>query len=285
MSKITPQTICIYHRNCADGYTGAWVVKEAHPNEEIEFFGGSYGKEFPHVVDKDVILVDFSYKRDQMIAMSKVANTIIILDHHASAQDDLIDLQEECECPVTVIFDMERSGCRIAWDFYFPGRTPPQMLLHVEDRDLWKFKLDGTKELMALMFSYEQTFDCWDILMDGDFGMSEAMLRGEAIVRNQNKNIKDLAPMLTQYMTIAGYKNIPTINVPYFMASDMGHYLCKDALFAVMWYRDKDGVYHVSFRSDGKVNVFKIAELHGGGGHKNASGCKIKDITELDCVI
>ncbi len=38
-----------------------------------------------------------------------------------------------------------------------------------------------------------------------------------------------------------------------------------------------EGVWKVSLRSKGKVDVEKIAETLGGGGHKYASGCKIKD--------
>ncbi len=37
-----------------------------------------------------------------------------------------------------------------------------------------------------------------------------------------------------------------------------------------------DGFWKASLRSKGDVNVAKIAELYGGGGHKNAAGFKIK---------
>jgi phosphoesterase RecJ-like protein len=40
--------------------------------------------------------------------------------------------------------------------------------------------------------------------------------------------------------------------------------------------RSDEGVFKVSLRSKGKVDVAKIAERLGGGGHKYASGCKIK---------
>jgi phosphoesterase RecJ-like protein len=36
------------------------------------------------------------------------------------------------------------------------------------------------------------------------------------------------------------------------------------------------GVYRTSLRSKGDVNVAKIAELFGGGGHRNAAGCTLK---------
>ena len=40
------------------------------------------------------------------------------------------------------------------------------------------------------------------------------------------------------------------------------------------------GVYRTSLRSKGDVNVAKIAEQFGGGGHRNAAGCTLKGSTE-----
>jgi len=43
------------------------------------------------------------------------------------------------------------------------------------------------------------------------------------------------------------------------------------------------GVYRTSLRSKGDVNVAKIAEQFGGGGHRNAAGCTLKgDLAELE---
>lgn len=45
-----------------------------------------------------------------------------------------------------------------------------------------------------------------------------------------------------------------------------------------------EGVWKVSLRSKGKVDVAKIAEALGGGGHKYASGCKIKAQTKEEAL-
>lgn len=46
---------------------------------------------------------------------------------------------------------------------------------------------------------------------------------------------------------------------------------------AVVYMREVgDEVYRVSLRSKGKINVARIAEKFGGGGHKNASGCSVR---------
>src|SRR5947209_20244212 len=36
------------------------------------------------------------------------------------------------------------------------------------------------------------------------------------------------------------------------------------------------GVYRTSLRSKGDVNVARVAEKFGGGGHRNAAGCTLK---------
>ena len=141
--------ICIYHGNCADGFTAAWVVYNFFAGE-VDLYAGAYQKDPPDVAGRDVIMVDFSYKRPVIEAMSTKANSILILDHHKSAEQDLADI----DLPnVGVVFDMERSGARIAHDYCFPNDEPPTLLLHIEDRDLWRFKLPGTREIQAALFS------------------------------------------------------------------------------------------------------------------------------------
>ncbi len=127
--------ICIYHGNCADGFGAAWTVRKALG--EIEFYAASYQEPPPDVTGKDVVMVDFSYKRQVLLEMSEKARSILILDHHKTAAEDLVDLPEN----VIAKFDMSRSGAMLAWDHFFPGESPPPLLLHIEDRDLWRFAL------------------------------------------------------------------------------------------------------------------------------------------------
>ncbi len=45
---------------------------------------------------------------------------------------------------------------------------------------------------------------------------------------------------------------------------------------AVVYMREvQPNAYRVSLRSKGDINVAKISEKFGGGGHKNAAGCKV----------
>jgi phosphoesterase RecJ-like protein len=52
--------------------------------------------------------------------------------------------------------------------------------------------------------------------------------------------------------------------------------LAANEVLAVVYMREvEDGSYRVSLRSKGDINVAKVAESFGGGGHKNAAGLRI----------
>lgn len=49
----------------------------------------------------------------------------------------------------------------------------------------------------------------------------------------------------------------------------------KEAELGILFFEEKKGEIRVSFRSKGKIDVSKIAEKFGGGGHQKAAGCTI----------
>jgi len=83
--------LCIYHGNCPDGFAAAWAVRYALGNG-VEFYKGIHQQPPPEVKDRDVFLVDFSYKKQVLKDMLKTAASITILDHHISAEKDLAEL-------------------------------------------------------------------------------------------------------------------------------------------------------------------------------------------------
>lgn len=255
--------LCIYHGNCADGFTAAWVANQAFGGE-IELYAGTYQADPPDVTDRDVYLVDFSYKRPVLEAMRDKAKRIVVLDHHKTAEADLRDLPG-----VESVFDMNRSGARIAWDYWRPGREPPRTLLHVEDRDLWRFLLPYTREIQANIFSYPYELKVWNELMAAD--PMELAKEGKAIERKHFKDVNELIGVVTRRMVIGGH-NVPIANLPYIHVSDAAHALCKGEPFAgCYWDTPKGRVFGLRSTDDG-LDVSDIAKQYGGGGHRNAAG-------------
>ena len=255
--------ICIYHGNCADGFTAAWVAHHAFAGE-VELYAGVYQKPPPDVTGRDVFMVDFSYKRPVLEAMREQANRIVVLDHHKTAEADLRDLPG-----VETVFDMNRSGARIAWDYWRPGDDPPLPLLHVEDRDLWRFALPYTREIQANIFSYPYEIPVWDSLMSSD--PAELAREGKAIERKHFKDVNELVKVVTRRMVIGG-QNVPIANLPYIHVSDAAHLLAKGEPFAGCYWDTPAGRTFGLRSTDDGMDVSEIAKQYGGGGHRNAAG-------------
>lgn len=92
------KVLCIYHAFCADGFGAAWIVRRAL-GDGVEFHAASYGQEPPDVTGRDVLMVDFSYKRSMLDKMAEVARSILVLDHHKTAAEDLDSLPAAMEWP------------------------------------------------------------------------------------------------------------------------------------------------------------------------------------------
>lgn len=267
-------TICIYHGpECQDGFASAWVFnKFAKANGlEVEFVKGIYQTPPPDVTGKFVYILDFSYPRDILIEMASKARGITILDHHKTAKEDLKDLPKNVICS----FDMERSGCMMTWNHFFPNEEPPQLLKHIQDRDLWKFELGATKQLTSALFSYPLDFEIWDGLMKHS-SLDQLFIEGRALLCKQEKDVETLIKNLAYRTTIMGY-DVPVINVPAMFASDVGAIMSKGELFAASYFDlpNNERLYSLRSQPDG-MDVSEIAKALGGGGHKHASGFKIQ---------
>lgn len=295
------KSMCIYHGNCADGFGAAWAVHKALGNN-VDFVAAKHGDAPPDVTGLDVVIVDFSYKRDVLAEMGKVANSILVLDHHKTAQADL-DCSDPFEAGVrsdrtdfpgapkqlgwetaigiasvrgaprvAVCFDMHRSGAMLAWDHFFPGQEPPTLLRHIQDRDLWLFKLDGTREIQANLFSYPYDFEVWDRLMATDV---EALRSdGAAIERKHHKDIAELVAVMKRRLVIGGH-DVPAASLPYTLTSDAGHLMAQGEPFAACYWDTPEGRVFSLRSTDQGLDVSEIAKQYGGGGHRNASGFRV----------
>lgn len=259
--------LCIYHGNCADGFGAAWAVWKAHP--DWEFFPGVYQNDPPDCSGRDVYLVDFSYKRAVLESIIDCAESVTIIDHHKTAADDLADLIGPL---ADGVFDMEHSGAMLAWQWFHGDAEPPQLLRHIEDRDLWKFELPFTREIQAAVFSYPYDFALWDALMNTD--TKQLAAEGAAIERKHFKDINELLGVVTREFEIGGYR-VKVANLPYTLTSDAGHKLAEGNPFGGCYWDTPDGrVFSLRSTDDG-IDVSEIAKQYGGGGHRNASGFRV----------
>lgn len=287
----TPNPIlCIYHANCLDGFGAAWAVYKAFKPEYLEFFEGKYGEPIPSkelVEGRDVVLVDFSYKAHELMQLALYARSVLVLDHHEGAQKELECFPVAADCwaqhitklstnnsyTPQVLFDMERSGAGITWDFFHPTKPRPPIINHIEDRDLWKFDLPYTKEINSAIASYEFSMNAWDIIVS--MPIDSLIIEGTGIERKKQKDIATLLSLCSRREKIAGY-NVPIANIPHIYASEAGHALSDGEPFAATYYdTDQGRTFSLRSSKEGGLNVQEIAKQFGGGGHKHASGFSV----------
>ena len=290
--------LCLHHFPCDDGFAAAWVVNRKWTDVVLK--GTNYGLPFPEVdIDgKNLLIADFSYKPDELAKLSARAKSIVILDHHKTADADLKDVRRivgaNCENieaafdgmagPVRNVlaeFDMTRSGASLAWQFCFPGKKMPELIRYVEDRDLWLMKLDHSRALSLLLQSYPYDLAVWNDLMlafdDVSGAQERVLIEARAIERFFDRRLAELIPTVV-FKQIGKWKSIPVAYAPYAFASDLANALLKahpEAPFAAVVV-EAYGSRTWSLRSDdSRQDVSEVARTFGGGGHRNAAGFRV----------
>ena len=306
--------LVIYHANCPDGF-GAAFAAWLKLGDEAEYLSMEHGKvktptDFDMKVslaakDNDVYILDFSFPREVMDALFKHAKRIVWLDHHKTAFEMWCETERVLHCEDDrqpennrfILLDNNKSGAYLAWEYFHPGTEVPMLIQHIDDRDRWQFKLDGSKELHAALNNYKPwSFEQWrGIFLCGLFEKEtwrvpeEFYMEGTAILRAHNQNVQAaLKQTVGCKITIHTEQYGCTreiglaANAPAFLASDLGHELANHSgTFGLVWSMAGDGQIHCSLRSNGEYDVSAIAKVFGGGGHRNAAGFS----TDIDTLV
>lgn len=267
---VTP-TLCIYHAHCSDGFGAAWAVWKRY-GSAVEFHAASHGSLPPDCNNQDVLIVDFSYKTPAMQQIIGQARSVTILDHHKTAQADIQPLLDAGS--LLGEFDMNRSGAAMAWDWCFPGEPRPRLIGHIQDRDLWRFEIAGTRQIGAVLFTYEQDFDVWSDLataLEDEVAWQAIYATGLTLERKHLQDVRQLVGVTRRTMVIGGNR-VPVANLPYMFASDAGNIMAEGEPFAACYYDTEQGRKFSLRSTEAGRDVSDIAVSYGGGGHARAAG-------------
>ena len=265
------KTACLYH-NDSDGWGSAYSLWKALKDSDVLLFiEVQYGQEPPYEALRGfapdrVYIVDFSYKAEVLKDFLGEFPETMVIDHHVSAMDDLDAAFVDCALG-GFIFAVHSSGCVLTWQHFFPEEEIPEILLYVQDRDLWKFELENSKEINAYIASLPKDFEEWD-----QFYTPEAYDAGRAIIRLQEKAIERRLKDV-RMIKIDDY-TVPCVNASENI-SELGSAMCEaypDAPFSVSYCDRGDGKRSYSLRSRNGFDVSEVAKMFFGGGHPGAAG-------------
>lgn len=265
--------ICIYHAD-DDGFGAAWVVRKVMGETDIVYHPTNYGLPVPEVDGLDVIIVDFSFKRDIMLELIMRAKSVLVLDHHKTAEAELSELSAD---NAVIKFEQGKSGVLMTWEHYYGSdrldEPMPDLIDYLDAGDLWQLgRRPDIKQVQAALRSYPYDFKLWDEFMT-PAGLDRLRQEGGAIRRFIEQKCDEL--LKTQRpMKIDGYE-VPAVNAPWFLASELAGRLAEmDGRFGVCYYDSFDG-RSFSLRGRNGFDVSVVAKKFGGGGHTGAAGFRM----------
>lgn len=273
------KNLVLYHADCLDGFGSAYIVWREF-GDGAYYKACTYGKDIREFVTHDAMyancyILDFSLPIEQLefLKTNHVYGNVVILDHHKTAFDMYKNIPTHPWLSLTLKSNM--SGVGITWEHFNKGAEPPHYVKYIQDRDLWRFVFKDTETYCAALQVYDMKFDIWHNII-GDHNLENMLNEGRAILSYQKKVVED-ACRYGLKLNIKGHQAI-MVNAST-LISETCHRLLElneDCEIAASYGVGADHIL-VSLRSrKGGVDVAKIAESFGGGGHHNAAGFKIK---------
>lgn len=260
-------THIIYHAGCPDGFGAAWAAWKKF-GDSVKYIAIQPSDPAPELPANAVVLmVDVALSRARLLDLRSKVKQVTVVDHHLTNKMDIGDLPD-------THFDMNQSGASLAWQFLHKGKQIPELLLYVEDRDLWRFKLPDSREFNAALSSYQRRFDLWEVL--ATMGVDKLKHDGGIILRAEGQMLLEICENAFQ-KDIDGHV-VPVVNTSV-LKSQVGDRLCimhPTAPFSAYFFEklnaEKKLIRCWGLRSPGRMDVSAIAKKFGGGGHANAAG-------------
>ena len=258
----------LYHRD-TDGFGAAYAAWK-HWRDAAEYISVQYKEPLPEIEPgSDVVFVDFCPEESDLLNLIAISKSVIVIDHHKSHQELLTGMPTDIP-NFQAIFDIEKSGAVLTWE-YFNNDPVPELLLYIQDRDLWKWSMSNSKAHSAGLALHGWDFMAWDML-----DSKELIKEGSHVHRYINQRVEEIADRAE--LTVIDGHEVPIAGTSLFQ-SEVGHVLLKkypDSPFSVTFFDFHNHDRVMSLRSrPGGFDVGEFAKANGGGGHAAAAGYKI----------
>lgn len=286
--------ILLYHGGCYDGFCCAvicWLYyKKNNLEDNIKYIPVGYYKKKPPVGNTNLLICDFSYKIDAMKEIIEETESLLIIDHHKTSEEDLNSIPEENK-----IFDRNYSAAGLTWNYFFPNEEMPMLVKRIQDRDIWTKKYDDNDKFVAWFYNQPFEFDIFEKYINDEVMLQNCIDNIGSFMLD--KNLKDI-----DYSTKSAALQLVELNGNYYfvgsvnstvLKSDIGNKIMKKYPYIDFSIVHSTTSYKnstmISLRSTNKnTGVDEIAKLFEGGGHRNASGCVLtylaNSIGKIVCV-
>jgi len=288
--------LVIYHGSCWDGFGAAWAanyyLRDCDSRSKApKFFPARHGASPPDVRGLNILIVDFCYPLKTMEKLLSDCESLLVIDHHVSSEQDILSLPAHNKQ-----FVMSESGAMLTWKYFYPDREPPQLISYIADKDMWRFNLPDSMSLSHALSMKSQSMEQFDALIArGDEGINSLISEGKGIKSYIESQLQRLLSKAQKMKFSRTGHTVSVVNSP-LHKSELGNLMAekKGIDFAIIWhYEHASKALIISVRStdhwisrskseetvtpkapDQIVDVSQIAGLFGGGGHKMAAAFK-----------
>lgn len=268
--QITKDIVVLYHAECNDGFGGAWAAWKKF-GDSADYIPVGHESSLPEgLKEKEVFFIDIIPDGIDEEKFKEIINenkSVVAIDHHKTNEPKMRWFKEYS-------FDNNHSGAVLAWEYFYPGKPIPKLLLFIEDGDIWKWEYPESDKFLSVLTLYDYEFNIWDKIasdIENQQRLTEYLSKGEIISKYSQKIIDWLSR--TAILVEFEDNKIYSVNAPDFIKGRIANELAeKFPPFAIVWVQEKDMI-SVSLRSwKNDFDVSKIAKKYGGGGHKAAAG-------------
>ena len=269
--------LCIYHIADHDGKGSAAIVKSVYP--EIELMGLNHDMEIPfEEIEKHdkIVVCDISLPVDFMFKLSKEKDFVWI-DHHVSVIEQYENvLKNENLEPIKGIRRVGTAAMILTWEYFYPDKDLPLGIKLLGLNDIFDLK---DKRVRAFEYAMQAigvnrpTDKVWREIIEDKMDIPAMVEKGKAIlsyIRNRNFRLVRAEAFVSEF---EGYKcicaNIPQGYSEFYDSLDN----IKDYDVMINFFMNKKNCWNLSFyTAKENIDVSKLAEKFGGGGHAKAAG-------------
>jgi uncharacterized protein len=263
----TPRTVVLYHGNCPDGFGGAYAAWKKFGDTAEYHALSRTGPEPEELTGATIYFIDFCYEKEVMDRYAAEAGSLTVLDHHKGVEDVVRSMP-------AYVYDSNRSGASIAWEYFHPGVPMPNLLRYIEDDDLFRFALPETKAVIAYLAVQPHTFELWDAIATDLDNPEHAPVLLEKLhaYREYFDLLVEYTASRAKPVMFEGYEvYLVTVNPLKPFVSAVGNSLrTKHPPFALLAHAFAGGM-RISMRGDDTVDLTKIAQKYGGNGHPHSA--------------
>lgn len=233
--------LIVYHSPCPDGFAAAYAAWLRF-GDKADYLGADHGVHTELDVDgRAVYVLDFSFPRPMLEDIRVKAQSLVILDHHKTSQEDLAEFPG-------AVFDMTKCGARMAWEYFHPDKPAPKLIDYIEDRDLWVWRDERSADFLAYLDTLPFDFAAWHCLANLPPEELEDILTAG---RHMNRKFDRLAQSMAddaEPVRMCGIEG-SRVNASYLFSNLVGEKLyLRNETFAMVWRLEKGKLY-VSLRS------------------------------------